>query len=232
MQFIIDSSVLGKFPEAKIGVLVARGIHNTTSDEMVAELRKAEAEIKEKLDLEKLADHPKINDWRQAYSAFGSKPRTFKSSVEALLRRVLKGNELPNINTVVNIYNLISIKHILPAGGDDDDKLEGDRVLTIAKGGEPFTLLGTDTQEEVDAGEVIYRDDKEVLCRRWNWRQSDKTKMTPETKNVCLVLEGLGSTTKEELQAALDELKELVSTYCGGESKVFILDKDNASVEI
>ena len=232
MKFIIDSQVLEKFPEAKVGLIVAKDINNADNQDVIENLRKAEKEVRERLELQTLADHPKIQDWRNAYSAFGSKPRTFKNSVEALLRRVLKGDELPHINTAVDIYNIISITHLLPVGGDNIDNMEGDLLLTIAKGGEPFTVLGNRQQEEAEQGEVIYRDDKEVLCRRWNWRGSDKTKLTQETKNVLFVLEALGSTMNEELQAALDELKELIEQYCGGEHKIFILDKENTSVEI
>ncbi|MBC8495606.1 hypothetical protein H8D36_05615 [archaeon] len=231
MQFVIDNSILAKFPEVKIGVLVAKNIDNSGSDaKLTSELRSVEEDVRSKLDVQTLVDNSKISDWRKAYSAFGSKPKTYKNSVEALIRRVLKGDELPDINKIVNIYNLISLKHILPAGGDDIDKVDGDVTLTIAKGGENFTLLGSLQEEVADEGEVIYQDNKEVLCRRWNWRECDKTKMTVETKNVCIVLEALESTTKEELSVALEELKEKVETFCKGETETFFLDKEKNKI--
>ena len=233
MKFVIDTSVVEKFPEVKIGLLVVRGLDNSGEHkEVLAHVRTIEQGVRGTLDVQTLADHPKIQDWRAAYSAFGAKPKTYKNSVEALLRRVLKGDTLPDINTVVNVYNSMSIKHILPAGGDDMDNIEGDLRLTIAAGGEPFTMLGSQEQEQVESGEVIYRDDTGVLCRRWNWRECDKTKMTAETKNVCLVLEGLQSTTQEELSLALEELKGLITTYCGGNAKTFILDKNTNEVKL
>jgi len=230
MRFSIAQEVLEKFPEVKIALVVAKGIDNAkVSDELLSELRSVENEIKQKLKLETLTTHPKIVDWRNAYSFFGAKPKTFKNSVESLLRRVLKHGELPTINAIVNTYNMMSIKHILPAGGDDLDKVDGNITLTIAKGGEPFTLLGGASTEQAEKGEVIYRDDKEVVCRRWNWRECDKTKMTEETKNVCLVIESLQSTTKEELLIAMNELKEKVMEYVGGEITTHVLDKNNPS---
>lgn len=231
MQFAIDNSILAKFPEVKIGVLVAKNIDNSGSDaKLISELRSVEEGVRNKLDIQTLADNPKIADWRKAYSAFGSKPKTYKNSVEALIRRALKCDELPDINKIVNIYNLISLKHILPAGGDDIDKVDGDVTLTVAKGGENFTLLGSLQEEVANEGEVIYRDDKEVLCRRWNWRECDKTKMTNKTKNVCIVLEVLESTTKKELSLALEELKEKVETFCKGETETFFLNGDNSQI--
>lgn len=139
---------------------------------------------------------------------------------------------LPDINNLVNIYNSISIKHILPAGGDDLDKVDGNITLTIARGNEPFTLLGSGKKQSAEAGEVIYRDSKEVLCRRWNWRESDKTKMTENTKTVIVVLEGLKSTSKEQMEKALGDLKQNVIRYCGGKAKTTILDKNFKTIDL
>ncbi len=233
MNLVIDPQVIQKFPDAKLGVLVVRGLNNTSKDKGIIDLlRQQSANTRQVLSLQALADHPKIADWRAAYTAFGSKPKTYKNSVEALLRRVLQGDELPDINPLVNLYNLISIKHILPAGGSDLDHVKGNMQLTCAKGGEQFTVLGGKVHEVADPGEVIYRDDVEVLCRRWNWRESDKTKMTAQTKNVCLILEALQSTTHEELKAAVDELRSLVLAHCGGNAQVHILDNKTTSCSL
>ena len=233
MKFKIDSLIIEKFPNLKIGVLVARDIDNSKhNDELQQEIRDVELHIRNNFELQKLVDFPLVKDWRDAYSAFGAKPKTFKNSIESILRRVLKGDNIPNINTVVNLYNMISMKHILPADGDDIDKVEGDIVLTIAKGVESFTLLGSMKQETAEPGEVIYRDDKKVLCRRWNWRECDKSKMTPETKNVVIVLEALASATKERLEQALQELKEKAEKYLFAECKTTILNASRLEVDV
>jgi len=231
MKLTIDKSVLEMFPALKIGVLVAKNIDNSKENkELQQETRDIELHVRNNFELQTLVDFLPVKDWRDAYSKFGAKPKTFKNSIETLMRRVLKGDNLPDINTVVNLYNMISIKHILPAGGDDIDKLDGDITLTIAKGGESFTLLGSRKQETAERGEVIYRDDKEVLCRRWNWRECDKTKMIPETKNVMIVLEVLASVSKEKLEQALQELKEKAKKYLSAECETFILDSTNPSL--
>ena len=232
MEFIIDPKIIELFPELKIGLLIAKNIQNKESNqEFKEEYKKLQEQIKTQLNIETLSNHPKILDWRNAYNKFGAKPKTYKNSVESLLRRVLKNKDnkpaLPNINQIVDIYNHISIKHILPAGGDDLENIAGNITLTFSKEDKTFTILGKDTKENVPKGEVVYEDNQEILCRKWNWRECNKSKMTNETKNITIVLEALEHTTKEELTIALEELKQLISKYCGGKLKTKILDKEN-----
>jgi len=145
---------------------------------------------------------------------------------------VLEGVELRSINKVVDLYNYISLKHTIPVGGDDIDKVDGNIELKFALGTEPFTQLNSDRIDSPKEGEVIYADDKEVLCRRWNWRECDKSKMTESTKNVTLVLEGLPPVIKEEIGSAISELAELVKKFCGGEVQQHILNSDNKEIAV
>ena len=100
-------------------------------------------------------------------------------------------------------------------------------LLKKANGDEKFVELNSDETTNPKPGEVIYSDSKEVLCRRWNWRECDKSKMSEETKNVALVIEGLPPLKKEEVEAISKELSELVQKFCGGQALVFILNKKN-----
>lgn len=231
MFLTIDASIFEKFPHVKLGALVINGINNTgTHAEIARRLREEERSLRERHDLESLSTDPKITDWRTAYRTFGFKPSSYRSSVEALIRRVLKGDELPTISPVVDIYNTISIKHTLPIGGDDIDHVEGGITLTIAGGTERFLMLGTDAPTPIKEGEVVYRDASEVLCRAWNYRECDKSKITEKTQNTCLVIEGLEHTTKGEIQAALSELKNLLETYCKGTYQAFLLDQESPKI--
>ncbi len=153
-----------------------------TSEEIAILRQQAEEDIYKKYTLENITSIPKITDWREAYRSFGCKPSEYRSSIEALLRRVLQGKQLPLINAIVDIYNLISIKHVLPAGGGDLDKIKGTINLTISEGTEHFVMLGSSNSVSIKSGEVIYSDDSQVLCRAWNYRESDKTKITEDTK--------------------------------------------------
>jgi len=229
----IDTRIFEKFPGLKIGVVTARNIDNHVLNEEIMQLiREKEREIRENYDTETLSQDPKINSWRGAYSSFGAKPKKYKSSVESLYRMVLKGLDLRHINKIVDLYNYISLKRMIPAGGDDMAKVDGDVTLKFAVGDEPFTSLNSTERETAKEGEVVYADSKEVLCRRWNWRECDKTKMTEETKDVILVIEALPPVTREELEEVEEDLSRLIIKYCGGEIRADILDEAKIEIEI
>ena len=232
MKFIISDLILKKHPKLNIGILIARGIDNKKKNKEITKL------LKEVQDLIKLnfvpidlAKHELISPWRTAYSEFGSKPSRYNSSIEAMMKRILKGGEIPSINKIVDIYNYVSLKHIVPMGSDDLDKVKGSIKITLARGYESFTPLGSDEEEKPDKGEVIYTDNDKVLCRRWNWRDCDETKITEETKDVILYVEGLHPVTKTKIKEICKELADLIKTFCKGETDYFILNKKNSSVE-
>ncbi len=228
MKFNINSRIFEKFSGLNIGVVLAQGINNKGTDkEVVALLRAQEKEIKSKFNTETLSQNPKINAWRQAYSSFGAKPKKYRCSVENLYRMILSGVELKHINRLVDVYNYISIKHLIPVGGDDIDKVEGGITLTLAEGSESFIELNSNEADSPKPGEVVYVDDKEVLCRRWNWRECDKSKMTETTKNATLVVEGIPPVTKQEVEVIIAELASLIKKYCGGDVKSFVLNEKN-----
>lgn len=233
MKLKVDSRIFKAFPGLNLGVVAAKQIDNTGSaDEITGFIRQQEREIRKNYSTETLSQEPRIESWRKAYSAFGAKPKKYKSSVESLYRMILKGVDLRPINKIVDIYNYISIKHMIPAGGDDAEKVEGDVILRFARGDEYFTAFNSSETEKAKEGEVIYSDDKEVLCRRWNWRECDKTKMTEETREIVLVVEGLPPVTREEINEILGDLSQMISRYCGGEITPALLDEANAEVEL
>jgi len=232
MKFSIDEKIFEKFPNINIGLVTVKGIDNTgESKEVKNLLREKEKEIRAGFETKTLSENPKIGTWRIAYSSFGAKPKKNKCSVETLYRMILNGTNLRHVNKLVDIYNFISIKHMVPAGGDDSDHINGGITLRFADGTEQFTELNSDESRNPKEGEVVYADEKEILCRRWNWRECDKSKMTEQTKNAALVVEGLPPVAKEEIESIAAELSELVQKHCGGQTKTFILNKSNPSAE-
>jgi lysyl-tRNA synthetase class 2 len=233
MKFKIDKRILEQFPGLHIGVVIAKGIDNAgNSDEVVNLIREIEKKIREKHNAETLSQIPKIEAWREAYKTFGAKPKKYKSSVEALYRMILSGIDLRHINKLVDIYNYISLKHMIPAGGDDLDKVDGDIILTFAQGNESFVELNSQEMKNPKPGEVVYKDDKEILCRRWNWRECNKTKMTEQTRNAALVVEGLPLFKGEEVVSVVEELTALITKYCGGAAHYIILNDSNYKIDL
>jgi DNA/RNA-binding domain of Phe-tRNA-synthetase-like protein len=194
-------------------LVVALGVRGGPSDEPSdAALLRAEASARERLAGEPPEALPQIAAWRDAFLAFGVKPRQARSSVEALLRRVDSG--LPRIDRLTDLYNAVSIEHLLPVGGEDYDRYTGPARLVRANGDEPFDTItdGEPTTIHPDPGEVVWRDDAGVTCRRWNWRQCVRTRLTPDTTNALFILDAMDPLTTDALHAASRDLVDRLTT--------------------
>jgi DNA/RNA-binding domain of Phe-tRNA-synthetase-like protein len=230
---IVSKEVLTRFPDYIRGVVIARGVNNSGENQQLAQLlRKVEQKATQDESLQDIKNHPRIAPWRQAYSDFGTNPNKFYCSIESLGRRARRGDQLPYINTLVALFNYFSLRHMVPSGGDDLNSADGDLCLTIARGNEPFTPFNSNVIEYPDSGEVIYVDDNKVMCRRWNWRQGDQTKITPATANVAINVDCLPPVSKDEAEAITKELADLVRQFCKGEVSYFLLDASQSEVEI
>ena len=230
MKFRVNPKIFEEFDNPVIGVILCSGIDNKDDNLQIQKLlREAENNLKDKLNGIEVSLHPHIVPWRETYRKFGSKPRDFRCSAEALTRVVLRGSEIRKISSLVDLYNLISIKYILPVGAEDLDKMQGDLELTFANGDEDYTPLGEEENDPPQKGEVIYRDNFGVICRRWNWREGDRTKITKTTKNAVVGLESIASIP---IKDAVEELASLIKKYCGGQISVFYLDKNSQEVDI
>jgi DNA/RNA-binding domain of Phe-tRNA-synthetase-like protein len=229
LKLTVTREIFDLFPDVAIGVLVARGIQNGSdagdARDLEERLRSAQESLRARLAGAVLAEHPRIHCWREAYRAFGAKPKDNPSSIENLARRTSKGETLRHINKLVDLYNVVSLAHFIPAGGEDLDKVEGDVFLTRASDSEPaVALLGEREARAPKPGEVIYKDSRSAICRRWNWKEAERTKLTEETRNAVLVLEAIPPITREEILAACRDLAELVRERCGARVSETVLD--------
>ncbi|MFB4267753.1 B3/4 domain-containing protein [Nonomuraea sp. GTA35] len=191
----VDDSVLALRPDFAVLIVTAHGLRNGPTDDRSRAWLEAAATVEVQTD--------KIDAWKDAYRAFGAKPQRTRPSVDALTRRM----PLPEINQVVDAYNSISVKHALPIGGEDLDKYVGPARLVRATGDE----ASEEALGQPEPGEVIWRDDIGVTCRRWNWRQVVRTRLTEETTNAIFLLERLEPMSLEELKQAGEELSDLLS---------------------
>jgi DNA/RNA-binding domain of Phe-tRNA-synthetase-like protein len=227
-HFRVTDDFFQLFPDAVLGVVTARGIDNSSGDEgILAALRHEEERVRERLAGFQIAEHPHIAPWREAYRRFGAKPKDHPSSIENLVRRALKGQPLPSINPLVDLYNTVSLRYLVPVGGEDLDRIDGDVLLTIAAADErPVLLLGEAEARPPKPGEVIYKDDAGAICRRWNWKEADRTKLTAATRNAVLVIEALPPVGRDLVERAAEELAGLVRTCCGGSVRIALIDRD------
>jgi DNA/RNA-binding domain of Phe-tRNA-synthetase-like protein len=152
-----------------------------------------------------------VTAWREAYRAFGAKPQRTAPSVDALWTRARAGG-LPRVNWLVDVYNAISVRHVLPVGGEDLASFSGPIRLIRAAGDETFDTVanGAPLAEHPAPGEVVWADDLGVTCRRWNWRQGTRTRLTVSSTDALFLLERLDPLSLEALDAAADALIDAV----------------------
>jgi DNA/RNA-binding domain of Phe-tRNA-synthetase-like protein len=236
MRFCIEEEVFKMFPQFCRGIVVAAGSDNSRPSPELEKLLQEEQEKMRQDSTIDLATHPRLVAWKDAYRQFGSNPNKFTPSIIFLAKQAKAGKTVRSISPAVDAFNLISIRHIIPCGGDDMDSVEGDVTLGRAVSDETFApIFKPEEVEHPEPGEVIYvnRLTRRILCRRWNWRNADFSKMTPETKNLAINVDGmLPSISRGEIEEAAEELRQLLVKFCGGNISVHFLDAKNREMEV
>lgn len=191
-------------PDFRALSILVHGARNAASDEQSA--ADLSAAVRDKNAAPWAAQH--LDAWRDAYRAFGAKPQRTPCSAEALRKRCERDGSLPPANAIVDLYNAISLRYAIPVGGEDAACYRGSPRLVRASGSETFDTMseGAPKLETVDAGEVVWRDDDGVTCRRWNWRQGTRTRITDTSTSLWFVLERLEPMPLEALTEAGNEL--------------------------
>jgi DNA/RNA-binding domain of Phe-tRNA-synthetase-like protein len=203
----VDAAVFALRPDYRVLLLAVDGLVPGPGDQdSDALLRAAEAAAREAAGGGPAERLPHVAAWREAYRAFGAKPQRTRNSLEALLRRAPAG--LPRVNRLTDLYNAVSVLHQIPVGGEDLTRYAGSPRLTRAAGDEPFDTVadGREVTEYPDPGEVVWRDDAGVTCRRWNWRQGRRTQLREDTTAALFILDALDPVTGDALHAAADDL--------------------------
>jgi DNA/RNA-binding domain of Phe-tRNA-synthetase-like protein len=236
MIYQVDPALFEKYPGYRRGVIVARRIINIESpiDEVARMLRSAEKTIRSRTDLDPLAQHLNIASWRAAYRAFGARPTDYPSSIEAIVKRVKRGDELPYINTLAALCNSVSLRYLVPIGGHAIDVLpaEGEIRLGFAQGDESFTPLGSAEIEQPLPGEVIFASGSTVLCRRWTWRQAEFTKLERTTSAVVINIDGLPPVNQSDVETISADLARLVAMYTDATAEEKILSQETPVIEV
>jgi len=233
LTYSISTEVFDKFPGYSRGVVLAFDVHNGPSpDRLVYFLRDAEQSVRNSITIEGIAEHARIKPWREVYKAFGAKPSEYRSSIEAMARRVLRGDTLPSINALVDIGNIVSLQHLLPVGGHAMDELTQDISLRLARGDETFVPFGSLEVEHPLPGEVIFAEGNTVLTRRWTWRQANHTLTLPGSSSVEINIDRLPPVELEEIHAIASQLMGLVSEFCGGKLRYEILSANHPQMKL
>jgi DNA/RNA-binding domain of Phe-tRNA-synthetase-like protein len=213
--FSYDPEIGARFPTIVGGVIHAVAVSNPASpNDLVEAFRAEQAAALGRIGSTPLSELPSLAAWRRAFRAFGVDPTAYRSAGEALLRRLTKQGSIPSINTLVDIGNLVSIRHGLPVAVFDQHAMTGGTTVQFATGEESFTDLGSSELESPEHGEVIFVDEAGLVCaRRWCWRQSAESASSPTTTEILVTVEGHHQLADHDVGAALADLESLINVY-------------------
>ncbi len=189
-----------------------------SSEELRRFKREVIEEIKRRYKLENLKDDQTIRAYRDFFWRIGVDPTKIRPASEALIRRALQGKDLPEINTLVDTYNLVSLSHKIPIAGFDEEKIRGDLVMRFAQKGERFLGINMDKEFELKGGEIVISD-SEKLVAIYPYRDSERTKIQEKTKNVMFLICGVPGVEIEALRETAKVLEKHVRLFCGGSLK-------------
>lgn len=190
--FAIHPDVFARVPNLRVAVAVAHGLDNASAHPGVETLwRTAWANAASAAVYGNAQSHPRVKPWRDTFTRMDVSGKQFPSSVEALLRRAMKGGEPFTINPLVDLYNAISLTRLVPAGAFDLDAIHDTLELRLSRSGDTFQALDDDAPIPVPAGEVSYATGTTIITRHIVWRQSRAGLVTPQTRRVILVSEVL-----------------------------------------
>ena len=214
-MFAYDDAVAERFPTIRAGVIHASRLANGPSPpELLEEYRAEQQATSERLKATAIADLPQVAAWRRVFTGFGAKPTQYRNAAEALLRRVAKHGDIPTINTLVDIGNLVSIRYAMPIAVFDQANIAGSTTVRFATGAELFIDLGSTDSVNPDPGEVIFVDSNNVVsARRWCWRQSAQSATSTTTVEALVVVEGHHDTAGRDVESALTDLTSLLATH-------------------
>lgn len=214
-MFAYDDAVTERYPTIRAGVIHATRLANgPSSPELLDEYRAEQQAASERLTETAISELPSIAAWRRAFTQFGARPTQHRSAAEALLRRLAKHGDIPTIGTLVDIGNLVSIRHAMPVAVFDLANIAGSITVRFATGDELFTDLGSTESVSPAPGEVIFVDDDRIVsARRWCWRQSAQSATNRATVEALIVVEGHHETAGDDVGSAVTDLTSLLASH-------------------
>lgn len=214
--FQYEPAVLARFPTTRGAVVCATQIENGPASEALSDLyTETQETVKREVGDTPLSDLEELSAWRRTFSGFGVKPTQYRNAAESLLRRLTKQGDIPPINRLVDIANLVSITHRLPVAVFDQESVSGGTTVRFASGTESFTDLGSKDVSHPDEGEVIFADESGVVsARRWCWRQSEQSAAGPNINTALVTIEGQHEGAETAVAAAAEQLASLLDRFC------------------
>jgi len=213
----VEPTLQARFPGLQAGMHTIRRVAVTRENPGLETLRSEVINsIKTRYRLENLKDGPTFRAYRDFFWRVGIDPTKTRPAAEALIRRALGDGTIPNINTVVDAYNLASMNTEVALAAFDAQRLVGELLMRGAERGERFLGIGMDKPVELTGVEVVVSD-AEKLIAIYPYRDSDDTKVTTATTEVLLMVCGVPGISDETLERAGTVAVEYITKFCARE---------------
>jgi len=206
----------------RAGAIVFRNVHVRPAEPALrAEIARAAEAVRTRLASRgAVRSLPEVVRFHELLRKVHVNPRKDQPSLERLLAFALKRADLPAVNSLVDAYNLVSLRWSCSLGAHDLDRIALPVALRLLTGRESFTPLGQQAETPVAAGEYGYVDARERVLCRLDVVQAEISKVTTATVNVLLIIEGTAAHPPEVLRQAFADAIEVVTRYCGGTAEV------------
>lgn len=230
--FQYSQDILTRYPQVVGGAILAWDVINGPTPAALAEVY----QVEQQKVLQRIGDTPlsqieSLAAWRRAFRDFGVDPTQYRSASEALLRRLAKKGNIPGINLLVDLGNLVSIRYGLPVAVVERRALRGTVTVHFADGSEHYSELGASEEDHPRPGEVVFSDEsKQVIARRWCWRQSESSAAVAQTRECLITVEAHHATARQDIESAVRDLLALLHEYAGGSATSAILDASHPAL--
>jgi DNA/RNA-binding domain of Phe-tRNA-synthetase-like protein len=206
-QITISKDILSVCPQFRFAAIECRVKNTPHNDALWQEIEDFSTKFRANFAMEAINKRPAIFATRQAYKKLGKDPNRYRPSAEALCRRIVKGMDLYQIDTLVDIINLVSLKTGYSIGGFDADKIRGNLTLGVGRANEQFEAIGRGTLNI--EGLPVYRDETGGIGTPTS--DEERTKITAETTHLLMIINGYSG--EEGLREATDYSLELLTKY-------------------
>lgn len=214
-----DEEASTRFPNLLLCIGIIRGVKAETTNTQMETLRQAVTrEVRGKYRLELLKDNPTVRVYRDLFWSLNIDPTKTRPSGEALLRRVLHGKEIPRISTVVDSYNLASLKTVIPLSGFDLDTLRLPLCVRFSRQNEEFHGIGMGAASKLARKMLVLADVKRIVCI-YPYRDAETTKITEKSKDIVIVGYGAPQINHSQLSDAVKTALSFIQQTADGKTE-------------
>jgi DNA/RNA-binding domain of Phe-tRNA-synthetase-like protein len=226
MKLAITPKVFTKYPQLRVGFLLATNIDNVAKKKEAEHLLKdATRYLHLTFNKETAHNHHLLSPWNSARAHLGKKAHHYHTSVERLLRKVLKKQSVTGTNVVTSLTNYLSLKHVLPISADNYHKIDRQFSYMLASGREKISMVKT-----LKKGALYHKDTSSVLGTQLDYWKSPKMKLSPSSTAVLIHIPTLPPVRASDLNAVMKETATLIQSFCGGDVDMVVLHKRKKEV--